>query len=364
MLVPYEKLSLEWLPDQSLCVLSLPWIKLQIEVDNQNKEWFSKAVFDLKNDPFSPVAQEFLKSFEDYAIYYMSPRSSANLVFHEKNQNLFTIDTTSPLTFCQSLHSACGIHLESTLPESWTWDIESILARSKVESHDFYDPLALVTYLIGVRLDEESKLTSIKTDLPKNLDHLRQKDESLFFDVMKSIVRQTHYVTSHMLGSVEPALKNFHEARTIITKFMNEEKGHDRLMSQALKELGCNNPLEITPFESVILLLDLLKKAATESPLAFTLMIGHFEGRTFEETDPLADVLARSSRPKSARGYALHHDINTREQHNKIIFQLAEKLSIQYREEAKYAMRILEFAQILDSIVSHKLYNMSIGEER
>ena len=73
-------------------------------------------------------------------------------------------------------------------------------------------------------------------------------------------------------------------------------------------------------------------------------MIGLFEGDDYEQSDPLADVLRKSSVPKSAHGYDAHFLINKNSHHNKVIDILAEKLPAQSRECVVLAARLLEIA--------------------
>jgi hypothetical protein len=355
ILVPYKDLSANWQSGGSIVRLELPWMTCEVEVDDQNKDWVQQALTDLKQNSKSPSAQKFLRQLEDYPISYVASRSQVQLREPKDNQLLRNIDVSSPRALAKTLNP----NLDLELPKAWNWPLVDIFSKAQMGSSSHYDPLTLVTYLIGERLNAESQTDQIRIDLPQNLDVLRQKDEAQFFEIMKKIIRQTHYITNHLQECVQPALTIFKEARPLIQQFMDEERGHDRLMINALKELGCEHADEVEPFASTILVMDLFKKAAEESPLAFTLMIGHFEGSSFEETDPLADVLARSSRPAAATGYAIHHEINTEEQHNKVIYDLAPHLGCQSEPEVTFAARALELATILGAMGNHKLYNMS-----
>lgn len=249
------------------------------------------------------------------------------------------------------------------MPDVWNWSAEKALKSTQIKNSDYYDPLSVVSYLIGKRLGTESITGQVRADLPPQLDDLRKKEESTFFHTMKILLRQTPYVTNHFEECSLPALKKFAAAKKNIKEFMDEEHGHDRLMVASLKELGCDDVNTIPPLGTTVLVMELFKHASQTSPLAFTLMVGYFEGVTIAESDPLADVLQKSTKPQAAKGYALHHKINKDGDHSHVIFELAEFLPLLTKEEVMYGMRILELASILGIMSDRVLYALSQGKQ-
>jgi len=358
-LIPYEDLSIRWISNLSKISLELPWIELEVEVDEHEKDWVNEALKEIQSDHTKPLAQRLLHKLDEYPLSYIAarPQSALRKTSTESSGDI-SVDLESPKTLAHSINPNLK-ELQTQLPATWHWSLKHILDISRIENTLLHDPVTLVTFLIGKRLAHESLTDQIRTDLPKNLDRLRDMDEPCFFEVMKTMIRQTHYITSYLQECVRPALSSFKAACQVVQQFMDEEKGHDRLMIDALKALGCEDFSGIEPFDSTVLVMDLLKRTSQECPLAFTLMIGHFEGSVIEESDPFADLLAKSSCPASAKGYAIHHEINKREQHNKMILKMAQYLGLQSEQEVKYAARALELATTLGARGNQMLYDMS-----
>ena len=179
---------------------------------------------------------------------------------------------------------------------------------------------------------------------------------------MKLIIRQTHYITSNFEPCVLPSISLFPNEKNVIKRFLNEEKGHDKLMVNALNELECCDPEDIPVLDATIILMNLLEKSAKTSLLALISMISFFEGSIYQDSDPLADVLARSSKPLSSKGYAIHYEINKKENHASIVYELLKNLNYKSKNELIYAMRFLELATILAALENDTFYALSKGE--
>ena len=141
---------------------------------------------------------------------------------------------------------------------------------------------------------------------------------------------------------------------------MDEELGHDTLMTESLHILGCIQPEDVAVFPSLITLMRLYKATTSLSPLAFTLLTGYFEGISYTEHDDLAVVLQQSSRPQAGKGYAIHHTINKEGNHKDFIYQLASQLSAVSQQEAAMAVRTLEVACHI-GIEHDKKFNLLIS---
>ena len=359
---PYRPMAIEW-QDKDNFRLRLPWLSIDLEVTEEDHPWVTQAIDDLDKNPLSQPAQRFLNDLSGYPISYLLPREK-HLVPNTKEdfpQHLKLYLRRCPQDFGRHLDT----HVDDQIswPEDWAWNIDEIDKACQIEEGK-YDPLTAVTYLMGKRLEVEGYHRHYYDQLPKALDQLRQEDEQAFFKVMAAIIRQTHYVTSSFKECVTPALTTFPQAGDLIKDFMKEEEGHDRLMSASLRELGYQEVDVIKVFPSVILTMELFKLAASSCPLAFTSMVGYFEGEGYEASDPLADVLKKSSKPKSARGYERHYEINKESNHNHMIFSLAQHLGWQDKETLMFTSRLLELASHLRTLSEQCFYYLATGRKR
>jgi hypothetical protein len=362
--IPHEPLSVQWIPLTSMLSLNLPWLSLEIEIEEEQKEWITQAVEKLKSDPTHALTQKFLENLREYPVSYYKARPIEEIPSREglMPEEFLAFDLVTPRSLIKSINSSLQQHIPDLLPDVWSWSAEEMSKAAQIQNSNYYDPLSIVSYLIGKRLETESITGQVRADLPQQLDKLRENKESLFFDTMKILLRQTHYVTNRFEKCSGPALQKFSAAESVIKKFMDEEHGHDRLMVASLKELGCDDVNTISPFDTTVLVMELFKNAAQTSPLAFTLMVGYFEGVTIAESDPLADVLEKSTKPQAAKGYALHHKINKDGDHSNVIFELAEFLPLLTKEEVMYGMRILKLASVLGVMSDRALYELSQGK--
>jgi hypothetical protein len=362
--IPYNNIRIQWRAGHEGFQLLLPWVSLDIDVLPSEKGWIELAINSLHSNPYHPFVQKFLEQLKDYTVAYIAARKKSELSELQadsvkKYANLQQF--ADPHALVQSLDQEAYQSIRTILPQQWTWSIDEVLRISQIEESNLYDSLTVVSYLIGKRLTNESLTAGLRLDLPKELDRLRIRDEERFFEVMKMLIRQTHYITTVFDNYARPSLEVFKKAQSLILQYLQAEKNHDHLMKAALIELGCDNPNLIKPFEVTVLVMNLFKWAASNSPLAFTLMIGFFEGSNYQDTDPLADVLMASSKPKAGRGYAIHYEINKNEQHNKVITNLANYLEPRVKEEVIYATRILELATLLGALGDKHLIQLTKG---
>lgn len=359
--LPYESLIVNWLPEFTEFQLLLPWIQISVEVDYDEREWLKVGIHNLHSHSLNPKTQKFLSFLKDYPISYIQPRSMNKFKENSFNQNMPTnIDLSSPIALINSLDiKTCPKLLSKILP-MWSWNLKDILNKTRILGSNVHDPISLVTYLICKRLEVESYTDVLRKDFSRKLDQLRQDNEARFFNVIKIFLRHTHFVTSQLQDCCHPALQTFSTARPIIQNFMDEELGHDKLMADSLRILGCTNPEDIAVFPSLITLMQLYKNTASLSPLAFTLMTGYFEGVSYTENDDIAIVLQRSSRPEASKGYAIHHDINKEGNHKDFIYELARQLLAVSKEETEIAIRILEVVCYI-GIEQDKIFNLLIS---
>jgi hypothetical protein len=345
--IPYPSLRIRWHPHQKGFHLSLPWLSLEIEVNPEDLSWIYDAT-DTLNVPTNEKVQKFFQLLSDYTAAYVAPRKLKE-VPEPLNSGLNSIPIKSiplesPLSFAQWIMEDSSLTNLFRLKPSWEWDTEEICRVSRMEETPFYDPVTVITFLRGLILEADAKTDQYRLNLSHILDRLRVHNENSFFTFMIGMLRHTHYITQKFQEYTPAILTNFAEATEEITQFLKEEKGHDKLMEHSLKALGCDHPENIFPALETRLLMEIFNKTIETSPLAFTAMIGIFEGGDYGEVDPLAEVLKKSSVPDSALGYQRHFEINKEENHNQMIYTLAQKLPLQSYESVIFTARTLELA--------------------
>lgn len=353
--MPYEGIKVFWNEDKTDLRISLPWLTLDLEINPKEKNWVIEAVDNLYGFPTHPSVQWFLGQLRDYKIGYYMPRSNTQVLISPTEYYEVALD--SPSTLFALLVPDSTFRADELVSKHWAWDLEDILGRSKILGAPYYDPLSAGSLLIGKHLEIDSQTKQERLDLPYLLDELRQKDEDSFFAIARRLIRQTHYVTSHFEKYSSFALENFREADKEIQAFIQEEKGHDRLMSSSLEALGCESPEEIDVFPEIIALMNLLKISACWFPLSFVCLISFFEGVSYGDSDPISDVLLKSSRPKSGIGYKVHFNINKDGHHADVAFSLLKKIPAQSIKMIEFAARSLELAAKLGSMVDIVLIN-------
>lgn len=348
MHAPYESVKVEWNSDKTGLYVSLPWVSLEIEVFVQDRQWVEEAITYLHKDWTNQSVQRFLNELSGCDIAYSSPRSiddiGTGLTLSDEPNLLAEDALKTPLSFSKFICQNTEDITDVSLPQAWEWDLEKICRVSNIKGTDLYDPITIVSYLKGMLLASDAMTDSYRQELPVLLDQLRERSEPKFFTFMLMMLRQTHYITEKFQQYVPLVLNIFSEAATEIQQFIDEEKGHDKLMELSLSALGCENPDDIKVLKENILIMELLNFAVNSTPLAFTVLVGYFEGGHYGDADPLAEVLKKSSVPKSAFGYERHFEINRDGDHNEVLHSFANKLPAQDAQSVAIAARILELA--------------------
>lgn len=104
--MPYEHLSAQWIPFTSTLSLTLPWLSLEIEVEEDQKEWIMQATEKLGSDPAHPLTQKFLGNLKEYPVSYHKSRpieeipSQESLTFEE----FPLFDLTTPHSLIKSIN--------------------------------------------------------------------------------------------------------------------------------------------------------------------------------------------------------------------------------------------------------------------
>ncbi len=349
--LPFPDLQINWNSDKSGFKLSLPWVLLEIETHPTDLAWIEEATTLLQSDTQNKAVQRFLSELSDYEVAYTAPRVlTGEPVPPEEDRASWNIALLqTPQAFAQEIDKEASFDLNIQLAPHWQWDLEEVFRVSQISGSEYYDPITVISYLKGLMLRSDAASEQFRAQIPLLLDQLRQADESAFFEFMKTMLRQTHHITQWFQEYAPLSLTTFPEAKKEIEQFLSEEKGHDKLMEHSLKVLSVEHPETLPVLPENVLLMNLFKYAIQSCPLAFTAMVGFFEGGDYGETDPLADILKKSSLPQAALGYERHFEINKEGNHNQVIKDLAKKLPLQSRSKVAFTTRLLELAAYIGS---------------
>ncbi len=358
---PYPQLEIHWIHDTSRFKLNLPWVELEVEVTDDDLPWVEKAIGLLNNTPGDPRVQKFLSLLNHHFIAYHAPHPKESSEKKLDDMDIKDIPLATPEDLIRWIAPSCNLSQDyMDILTSWQWDVLEIAGISKIPETPYYDPLSVITFLWGKVLTVDAEGGIYREKLTQGLDALRVQNEASFFEYMKKLIRQTHYITEKFQEYCPLALTTFTQGTSAINQFIEEEKGHDKLMSSSLKILDCDDPSQIAPYSQTVILMEAFKKAAQTCPLAFTALVGFFEGGTYGASDPLADILKKSSKPKAAQGYARHFDINRDHHHNKVIYNLAAKIPAVSYDAVVFVSRLLELTARLGK-VSDELYALEVN---
>ena len=339
-LTPYPELKLAWMADESEFSLSTPWLSLQVAVEREERA----PIRALTKEGFHP---SFLEFFSNYPISFLKrPTPPDNELPPAGKLARSIASSAGPRELVRAASSqSLSEGWINTLPTQWNW--------STAEA-DTSDPLELYSRLRRLRLLDESQDPNNK-GLYAALEASLLRNEESFFNACRLTLRQTYHITAQCVPSLRPALNAEGYAPGAIEQFIREEKGHDRLVLRSLQALGVSSPEPIPLFEETRLSMDLLKLAAGHMPLAFSCIVGAYEGNNYSEHDPIGGLLQRSSRPEAAQGIEKHYRINLEGRHALVGEKLAAGLGSAQSVHALGALRVCEAVTWLGNALSRRL---------
>lgn len=355
--LPYPALNIIWDENSLSFIVKTPWVQIDIDIEENEKEWIKDAIVYLHDDPTRSTVQQFLKSLNDYPLSYYKTRDLD--FFQEKNLSedlLIDIDFSSPSKFINTIGIMFNQDLQDDIPQNWMWDWKSICERARIKDSDLYDPLGFISYLICYRLDWESQTWSGQNGLGHILTKLLETNETRFFQAIGWITKQSWYVTQESCQCLKKALKTFPEAQEEIHHFIKDEAGHYKFMNQVFEDLELDGDnFNVGP--ATHWLLASHGRMAEISPLAFSSMINLFEAAYYEGDDPISRVIKKSSKPHAARGYDLHYKINQEHRHCDMPLIFGQYLAPQSKEHLYLTLAVFELTLNFLDKMEQKLEN-------
>lgn len=229
----------------------------------------------------------------------------------------------------------------------WQWNPVSFEQLCCLPTSEFYDPLSIYTQIRRLRNIPQAR-NSFSAQLNDELCMLAKTDEGKFFDLVLQLLTQAYYITLHCEESLYPAIAGCPFFADELKQYIKEEVGHHHLVARSLQalEVGLEEAVQFV-FPETIVIMQLLRHAAQYYPVAFACLVGAFEQSAQYESDPLADLILKTSRPQVAKGIALHFRINKEGNHSEVGLSLCKKLPAYSYDELIAAIRISEMMSIL-----------------
>lgn len=288
--------------------------------------WFVEKVADLRKDFYES------RIFE-YPIFSYTPRKN----------------------FANAIASFIGP--KTTISCAGLYNHANIKNASYCPNKKAFDPISVYTAIQHERLLYNNQKDRNGSFIIKLLS-LRETNEPKLFALIKKLLLQSYAVTYHCNDSLLPASNGTDAISQFMCQYIREEHGHHNLIELSLKELDQNINLDQKSFsEQVRETMDTLKKTANYSTIALACALGFFEAASFQPSDPIADILEASSKPKAAKGIKTHFDINKRGNHGLIGYKLSSLINSYITEhELDFTISQMEKIEELSSTLIEDIF--------
>ncbi len=325
---------------------SSPWLEVDGQADpallRSAGIVFGHSSATVPSDADLARSYQFLDALKEYPVSYPLPRpglSPATAVFR--------LQTEFWRTPSNLLDQACKS--KSNTPAcfhgaSWEWNCRDLIERSS-NAVGRIDPATLQALLNRQRLAHEVE-TGRKRDL---LARLRVVEEETFVEAARKLIAQALLVTLRADAILAAAAATHIRERAILDRLRREERGHHRFMEQALEGLpgGSRSGASCWYVETE---LELLALAANTSLLAFACVLSVFEGAPSDD-EPLAAILDERGFADAASGLRAHWRVNRSHDHEGIAEEICGQAGVPSREEAEFAIRLVELCAWLQNQV-------------
>lgn len=317
MFIPYKNLQISLDKQKREINFSLPWLNIDTTVNKNDLSAVERIIEKYPSNVMEDDFQTFFNSLRGYCIGYDSPRQDLKAsALQDNNADLLLDQIKSELKelFPSIFELVCA-------PISS--DIENII--EKATNGNTYDPLTAFGLIKEIGLKHQVYL-ECEFPIYELLERERKRSEDSFFKAIEIILNQTCCISSTIETILSEGIENGCAIPAdFLKEIFDEEKGHKHLIYHALKESGGSLKPDLV-FPSTHAILFVLKKAFYFSPLTAALIIDLLEGEDYPESDPLADVLRRSSKPSASLGLDKHFKINKEGNHKDLGYTLAEQL--------------------------------------
>jgi hypothetical protein len=340
---PYDEVTLEASATRDKITVKTPWMEATVKGPIEPSEDFESLLQKFQRKEILPndihLINWFFRNFEKYPLCYILPtdKGKTGLDVHEVKSADFAEKTLKEMLPVETL---------GPLPrQEFAWDLETSLTFSKLG--DEVHPESLLTVARRYHI-----LELLENDKGKEVfQFVESLPKEQFAEFAAKIVKQNLYVTEKCQESLTPALQLAKSARPLIEHFIQQERGHDRLLGAAMKSIA-KNPETIPVSPQTVTLMNLLRMAAERNFLAFAIAVDFFERSSYEKMDPLAKLLLKGGFSEAAKQINLHMEINDSGGHENMGLQFLASMAPCDPVYAREAMKIAEAISLVMNSVT------------
>ncbi len=355
---PYDEVTLDTPAEGNVAEVKTPWLSARVTFKEEDREKIERLASKFADQSLSAQDIELINWFfgelDHYSFCYIvpAPKNSETLDQHKlKNSSLVS------LPFADFLRSSAEPSTEFTAADArmvteqfkqtdWTWDAKAALEFAQLEGKIHPESLFTVVrrfHLLDVLEKDEGK---------EKFAFIESLEGADFARAASLLVRQNHYVTQKCQESLLPAVVTAGRAKPLVEAFVKEENGHDLILNVALKALT-PDPQTVPVSLQTKAIMHLLKFAAERNFLAFAMAIDFFERSSYEDIDPLAQLLIKGGFDKAAKQINRHMEINDAGGHENVACSFLESMAPCDPDYALEALRIAEtLTLVMNSITS------------
>jgi hypothetical protein len=352
---PYEEVEFELKdPSRGGFLIRTPWVISEIEIQPGSRSYRAVESYlsqgaetVIRDNVLAEAMSSTMEALQSLPIAYQLPRKSGGFGSDEHRVSR-PLDDSSPRVMAGSL----SIADVSVFEAGWSWDEQASLELSAIPGRG-HDPLTLLSVARRFHyLDCSDNQMERVYDRVKRLPDPARRDRASAL-----IVRQNHYVTEKCESSLQPACALAWSARAELEKFIQAEKGHDKLLAGSMRALVAS-PDELGPTPSAQALMAMLEACASTNFLGFCMALDFFEKPQFRDEDALAEMLRSMGKTEAAKALDIHKNINDSGEHE--TFSAALLAHMKPVDQA-YAAQALRMAELVSSAIARIPYDL---EER
>lgn len=340
-----------------------PWLQLRTRLQADEDKSYSRLSDRIEAQSLSaedvPWVHSLVQRFEKFPLSYILGTDKPEATDSHVASGLLESAPTVRRILERSLQneplpSDVNEVLQYLARQDFEWDAEAALQFANTK--DGVHPESLFSVARRYHL-----LDSLQNDKGKEVfAHIESLSPSDRARAVAKLVRQNHFVTQRCRESLSPAAEKSQSARKRVEDFMRAESGHDRILGRALEEFTAS-PDDIPVSTSTVCLMNLLKLAAETNFLAFAMAIDFFERSSYEETDPLAQLLVKAGFEEAARQINRHKEINDVGEHENVACRFLEPMKPCTPEYAVEALRLAESISLVMSSITKASLNNSVS---
>lgn len=311
-------LVIELLPDNFI-ELKVPWLIVKAQIDSHSYEELLKFSTNniltgegLEQDSLGYI----LSYFHKYPFFYIQPRISGFPAAHVIEENLNN-------SLKKDYEDAFTTNGQFTISHE---DSDWVLEQAKIPgSASLWDPVAVISCLRIIH-NKVDCFTDNARNLGLTLEDYLKNNPAQFAIAIGTIIKNNYIVTHRCEESLKPALKLHPALTNCVKKFIQEERGHDRILLASLNSLP-GSALDIPYPPETDIMMSLLKKAAHINTVAFLSIIQCFEGESYKSHQKIYNLMNQSKSTQDAvKDLQKHERINQLGEHSLVGIEMAKSL--------------------------------------